>query len=497
MKRLIWVATAVLCAAPGRELTHTSHYENVLGTSLELRIGASSPRAAQRAEKAVLEEIERQARILSAYDPRSEFSRWSKTTGRPVRVSPELFEVLGQFDRWRQESGGAFSAAAETIGQVWKRAAAEQRLPSPEELSSAVALAGKAHWKLDAAARTAERLSDAPLALNSFAKSYIASHASEAALKSGGVSQVTVNLGGDLVVRGGTQDVAIADPLSDAENSAPIARLRVTDAAVATSGNYRRGVSIGGQWYSHIVDPRTGLPAGHVLSATVVAKDASDAGALATALSVVPLEEAPKLAAAAKGAEYMLIASNGMKVTSPGWNAYAEAAASPASAKAAVPAEGAGLWPPGYELLISLELSRIENQAYRRPFVAVWIEDGERMPVKTLALWYDKPRWLPDLKQWYRGERLRSLAEGNDLTATISSATRPPGKYTLKWDGNDQSGKPVKAGRYTICIEAAREHGTYQVMRQEVEFNGKPRQFQLPGNTEVAAAALDYRKAAR
>ena len=117
--------------------------------------------------------------------------------------------------------------------------------------------------------------------------------------------------------------------------------------------------------------------------------------------------------------------------------------------------------------------------------------------MRTLALWFDKERWLPDLKQWYRDERLRALAEGNDITASVSSATRPPGKYSLKWDGKDQNGKPVKAGRYTVCIEAAREHGTYQVIRQEVDFNGKPQQFQLPGNIEVASAALDYRKAVR
>lgn len=436
MKKLIWMAAAAVCAASGRELTHTAHYENVLGTSLELRIGAASPEAARRAEAAVLGEIQRQSRILSAYDPQSEFSRWSRTAGGPVRVSPELFEVLGLFDRWRAQSGGALSAAAETIGRVWKTAAAQQRLPSPEEISAAVALAGKAHWRLDVVRQTAERLDAAPLALNSFAKSYIASRASDAALRAGGVSRVTVNLDGDLVVRGGPQEVVIADPLSDAENAAPIARLTVRDGVVATSGNYRRGVSIEGQWYSHIVDPRTGLPAGHVLSATVVAKNAADAGALATALNVVPVEEAAKPAAKAPGAEFMLIASSGKRVTSPGWTALEMPASSAAGATAARTAKkAANVWAPGFELMISVELSRFDGQPYRRPFVAVWIEDQDRLPVRTLALWFDKARWLPDLKQWYRGERLRSLAEGNALAATVSSATRPPGKYTLKRPG--------------------------------------------------------------
>lgn len=491
---LPWILAATLASGTGAERVRTYHYENVLGTSLELKIGAASPAAAQRAESAAMKEIARQAGILSAYDPASEFSRWSKTNGQPVPVSPELYEMLGLFDRWREQSGGALDASAEVVGRVWKNAAAQNRLPNAAELEGAVALVKKAHWRLDPAAHSAEHLSDAPLALNSFAKSYIASKAGEAALRESGVSGVVVNLGGDVVIRGAQAErVDIANPLSDAENSAPLARLLVKDRAVATSGNYRRGVSIDGKWYSHIVDPRTGMPVDHVVSATVIAPTAADAGALATALNVVSVEDAPRLAAKTPGAEYMLIAANGRRIQSAGWRAMEL----PLAAAPTVQAAGAGAWNPAFELVVSLELSRFDGRAYRRPFVAVWIEDKDRFPVRTLALWFDKERWLPDLKQWYRDERLRALAEGNDITASVSSATRPPGKYSLKWDGKDQNGKPVKAGRYTVCIEAAREHGTYQVIRQEVDFNGKPQQFQLPGNIEVASAALDYRKAVR
>jgi hypothetical protein len=58
-------------------------------------------------------------------------------------------------------------------------------------------------------------------------------------------------------------------------------------------------------------------------------------------------------------------------------------------------------------------------------------------------------------------------------------------------------GNPVKAGKYTVMIEAAREHGTYQLMHQEMDFNGTPRQFQLRGDVEIASASLDYHKIAQ
>ncbi len=52
----------------------------------------------------------------------------------------------------------------------------------------------------------------------------------------------------------------------------------------------------------------------------------------------------------------------------------------------------------------------------------------------------------------------------------------------------------MNAGVYTVCIEVAREHGTHQIIRQDMHFNGIPKQTQLPDNTEIAGASLDYRK---
>src|SRR5450755_3320146 len=65
-----------------------SHFENVLGTSLELKVLASSEKQASVAEGAVLKEIGRLGKILSAYDAGSEFSQWFRTRGQAVRVSP-------------------------------------------------------------------------------------------------------------------------------------------------------------------------------------------------------------------------------------------------------------------------------------------------------------------------------------------------------------------------------------------------------------------------
>lgn len=501
MKFILTLAVFLLLAVSGgqpsaaRTAWRVSQFENVLGTSLELKFAVGSDNEAARAETAALAEIERLNHILSGYERESEFNRWLRTSGQPVRVSPELFEVLRQFEDWRARTNGALDPAAQVVSKLWQRAAAEHRTPNNDELQAAVAAVRQPHYRLDAAAQTATHLGNAPLILNSFAKSYIVNRAAEAAMRAARLSGLVVNIGGDLVVRGALAEaVRIADPKADAENDEPLARLLIHNRAVATSGNYRRGIEINGRWYSHIVDPRTALPVDHVISATVVAPHAVDAGALATAFCVLTPEESLHLAASLPEVECLLITKNGGRVESKGWHALEAPAANAIAAPATAAAQA---WDQSFELAINFELARIESQGYRRPYVAVWIEDKDKFPVRTLALWYQKPRWLPDLKAWSRADRLRAMAENTDLSASVSSATRSAGKYALKWDGKDNQGKLVKPGKYTVFIEAAREHGTYQLLRQEIDFNGAPKQFNLTGNVEIASASLDYHKKSR
>ena len=478
-----------------------SQFENVLGTSMELKLLAASQSDANRAEAAAMSEIKRLNGVLSGYDPSSEFSRWAKTRDKAVPVSADLMQVLTLWDSWRSRTRGAVNPAAEAVTQAWKKAEASGRLPSEPEMAAAASAANQSHWRLDKGSGVATRLTDTPLMLNSFTKSYIVERAASAALKTRGVSGVVVNIGGDLVVRGaGMESVAVADPRSDAENSDPIAVLDIRDRAVATSGNYRRGFDIGGMHYSHIVDPRTGHTADAIISATVVAPKAVEAGALATAFCVLSPEESRDLAASVPGVEYLLVEKNGVRHTSAGWSALV-ATATPASAtpqnKSGAARSEAGLWDPALELTIHLELPQMGGYGARRPYVAVWVENQDHFPVRTIAVWFQKPRYLSDLRAWYRAEQMRAAAEKTEILRSVTSATRSPGKYSFVWDGRDNSGKLVKAGKYTVLIEAAREHGGYNLVHREMDFNGEPAQVQIPAQGELGAITLDYGKVSR
>lgn len=292
-----------------------SNYENVLGTSLEFKFTSLSEVEAEKAERAALKEIDRLSGVFSAYDTHSEFSKWMRSDlNRPVKVSKELFTMLELFEQWKDRTGGALDASAAVANNLWKEAARKQILPTHAQVSEAVHKMKQQHYSLNRENLTATRLTLAPLVMNTFAKSYIIDLACNAALASSKINAAVVNIGGDLVIKGDVDDmVRVTNPLANAENDAPLDQLIVRDKAVATSGNYRRGEQIGKHWYSHIVDPRTGKPVEGVISATVVATNATDAGALATAFNVLSLTESKALAETVEDTEYLIITASGKK----------------------------------------------------------------------------------------------------------------------------------------------------------------------------------------
>ena len=422
---LFLLCTSAIPPAKNISRQYVSAYDNVLGTSMELKVSATSPQLATVAEDAAMNEIKRLNKILSGYDAKSEFSLWLHGEKKATRVSPELYEVLALFDKWRKQSGGALDASAEVVGQVWKDAAKLNRQPTADQLAAAVATVKQTHWMLNPANHTALHLDNAPLMLNSFVKSYIMSKACDAAFATSALTGVVMNIGGDIVVRGDhTEEVQISDPKADAENDAPIANLKISNKTIATSGNYRRGEMVNGVWHSHIVDPRTGLPADKVISATVIADNATDAGALATAFNVLSTDESKALAATVPHAEFMLITSDGKRIESAGWKALEKTENKPDINNLNAGYVAGKTLDPNYELVINLELAEIQDMRVHRPYVAIWVVDKDKKPVRSIALWYKKPKYLDDMNAWYDAY-YKEFMDANSSISSTTSATRP------------------------------------------------------------------------
>jgi len=151
-------------------------------------------------------------------------------------------------------------------------------------------------------------------------------------------------------------------------------------------------------------------------------------------------------------------------------------------------------WDDNFELAIDFEIAQPGGGRYHRPYVAIWMEDGSGRPVRTLLLWVNTsgrgPRYIKELRRWEGAER--DAAQG--LISTVSSATRLPGKYSVVWNGRDDGGRVLDQGTYRLFIEAAREHGSYQVIQQELTLGTSPKAVELQGNEEIAGARVEFRR---
>jgi thiamine biosynthesis lipoprotein len=305
---------------------HVAHYEPVLGTSLELQLVAESDEAAARGERAALDEIDRLEAVFSAYRPESELSRWQATHGVDLPVSPELAGLLEQSELWRARTGGAFDPGVEAATRLWREHASRDEPPADAALAELAERIAAPLWSVDRERSTARRLTRLPVTLNAIAKGFIIDAACARAAATEGVGQALVNIGGDLRHAGPRPLVVdIADPFADAENAPPLESIRILGQGLATSGNYRRGFRIRGEWHSHLIDPRTARPVERVVSASVVAPTAAVADVLATAFSVLDPAESLALADSLPDIACLLVTREGGRAASSAWGRLAVA----------------------------------------------------------------------------------------------------------------------------------------------------------------------------
>jgi len=479
------------------------HHEGVLGTSLDLQVHAADAAQGELVEATVLEEIERLRKILSTYDPASEISRFNTSSG-PVKCSAELLDVLGYYDFWNFKSGGAYNGHLGDLIAAWKGAEKSGALPDAATLQRIVRVLGLPGWKIDRAAGTAMRLSGGSITIDSLGKGYIISKAAAAArAKAPGVQGFLINIGGDMYASGAPAagspwTIGVADPKRNADNAAPLTQVRVSNRGISTSAAYERGYTVGGRRFSHIFDPRTGLPADGVASATVIAPNTASSNALATTLCVLRPEDGLALARQIPDVECLIVAADGRQFRSsrfaslevrPAPTAGA-IAGTPAGTPTATPAGAPGLWPSGYEVGLTITLKTPPpggKGGPRRPYVAVWIEDENAQRVRTVAVWGNRLKYLPDLPAWWK------VAQQDQAWAqSVTRATRPAGQHRIAWDGLDDKGKPLPLATYTVFLEVARQNGTHALENSKIVCGNLPAKSTIPAASEFNAAAISY-----
>lgn len=296
---------------------YRSRHHGPLGTVVELHLETESETIALQAEALVLSEIDRLEDVFSVYRSTSALSRWIRGEIAPVS---ELADLLAESLVWQEITDGAYNPAVGIISMLWEQGGREGVLPDRLELDRLARLIASPGY-LVGPDGIGLRRSRVGMSFNALAKGWIADRATRVAVGLRGVDGAVISAGGDILNLGSQElRVGIEDPLQTYDNVPPIAEVGVEPGcALATSGGARRGWMIGDTWFSHVIDPRTGIPAGHIASATVLAPNAATADVMATALTVLAPEEGVELAEAFCGVSCHLISADGERRQSSNW----------------------------------------------------------------------------------------------------------------------------------------------------------------------------------
>ena len=238
-----------------------------------------------------LDEVDRIDRLMSHYKPDSPLSHLNREAARAaVRVEPELFDFIAESMRYYRDSDGAFDITVGPLMKAWGFFRGDGHVPPAGELEEARRHVGGTHVILNAADRTIRF--DHPgveLDLGGIAKGYAVDRVVRL-LKDRGVRSALVSAGGSTTYGLGTPpgragwDVTIQDPANPQKVALTV---RLKDRALSVSGSYGKWFESGGVTYSHIMDPRSGMPVQGMLSVAVLTATGTAGDALDDAFFVL------------------------------------------------------------------------------------------------------------------------------------------------------------------------------------------------------------------
>lgn len=278
----------------------------------------------------------------------SDIARAHAASPSAVPVSPQTARLVRQALGYCERSRGKFDITMGTVTSLWNFHTGE--VPSRLALARALPHVDYRHIVLDeeslgkdspvqgsldddalnaGVSRVPSSKSSQPtlaitdpqtiLDLGGVAKGYIADDLADLFIAHG-VGRFVINLGGNVVVRGGRPAdasarppvaagspwrIGIINPLDPAHNRAIV---DMADGSVVTSGIHERRFTKGGVTYHHILDPATGMPAKTDLtSATIIAPRSMDCDGYSTTALMLGARDAIDFVESLPGIEAVLI----------------------------------------------------------------------------------------------------------------------------------------------------------------------------------------------
>ncbi len=272
----------------------------IFGSTWALTWGPAASAPAPEVEAAVRATLDNLDARLSTWRADSEVSRLKLG---PLMVAEDTAALIDLALDVSAASQGAFDPTVQPLMHLWGfRGQVPAQIPTDAEISAAKAHVGWERVRVtrDERGPTVDA-GGADLDVAAIAPGWAADRVADA-VAAVGATDIYVDVGGEAVLRGRAPSgnrwrIGIDTPeVGVAPGTDLTAVLAVSNAGLATSGNYRSQRTIGGVTVGHTMDPRTGRPASHeVASVTVIAPTAAEADAWATVLMVLNLDDGQAL----------------------------------------------------------------------------------------------------------------------------------------------------------------------------------------------------------
>ncbi len=196
-----------------------------------------------------------------------------------TEVDPETQALLDLAGRLWDASGGLFDVTSGPLRQAWDFRA--EGGADPAQIEPALTLVG---WEQIEWLESSLHLPTPGMEidLGGLAKEYAADKA-VSLMRDLNVTSAMIELAGDVATIG---DSEYATPwrvgIQDPEGTGSVCAVQLSNAAIATSGNYARRIGFEGKQYGHLLNPKTGWPVEGPTSVSVVDSHCLTAGAVAT-----------------------------------------------------------------------------------------------------------------------------------------------------------------------------------------------------------------------
>lgn len=205
-----------------------------------------------------------------------------------TELDPEtqaLFDLAGRL--W-DASEGLFDITSGPLRQAWDFRA--DGSADPTQIESALSLVGWEHieWR-ESGLRLPTRGME--IDLGGLAKEYAADGAISL-MRNLKVTSALIELAGDVATIGDDDATPWHVGIQDPEGSGSLCTVQLSNAAIATSGNYARVIDYQRRRYCHLLNPKTGWPVEGPSSVSVLDSHCLTAGAAATVACLYSEENA-------------------------------------------------------------------------------------------------------------------------------------------------------------------------------------------------------------